>query len=973
MPPEPAPDLEALFAAALEYEGASQAAFLDRACAGNPALRSELEDLLRWHERAELQGGGLSAVSEATQAASALLRARSLASGQFGPYAVERFLGEGGTGIVYRAVDRRSGHTVALKVGSVRTILDPDGRRRFEHSAAASMRLDHPNIARVIETGVEQDVPYVAMEFVDGRTLADILRTGKLKPAPALSIGRQIAEALHAAHGLGIIHRDLKPGNIMVSPDGNAKVLDFGLCHAVAGRETVAHTRTGLMLGTPGYTAPELARGIEPSPLSDIFSLGAVLYEMLTGVPPFRGPTAAATISSVLRDQPTPMRDVPLAMQWLVEDCLEKMPSRRPQSAASVANTLTRQGLQLAAGGLRVRPAWDGLRAKVRRTSRRKIIALAAGLAVCGLVASAYRHRPSTRMLEVRQITFDKGTLNTEPALSGDLKWIAFSSDRSGEGNLDLWVVSTAGGPPRRLTRQEINARQPEFSPDSRALLFRSDREGGGIFRTGLDARDGAPASSLFAAGGLRPRFSPDGKRVVYWTGLDGSGDLLAPGASRIYVKAVGGGEPRQVCPEFSAAAYPIWSPDGKSILFVGRRNGGRSGDPQVWMTHVDACTPTPVGSRADFQGSNPEFVISLEKWLPGGRLLFRNEGDSATNGLFELEFAMATGARLGAVKRVTQPVNNLRAASVVDEFTLAYAVVQRDASLWAIPLDPSGAAVAAPGRVVACSSPNCIPALSPDGRVLFYSRLESDWEFVRRDLTSAVETILERTGVSSPWPFLAGPQLEMVYSRLTGLEKYTTMRVSAKSGARQAVCQDCIELWDVSPSGRFLLGASGLQQRTIAVIDINGHHRSELLRHPEWNLYRASFSPDERSVLFTAKMAPDRSQILVADFSEGTCPPPWAWVPVSDGVGYDGPAHWSPEGDRIYFTSARDGHRCFYVRPWDRQRHVPAGPISAVRHFHGESESPGLIPQSLFGFAVARDKLVFEMGHQVGDIWFVK
>jgi hypothetical protein len=212
-----------------------------------------------------------------------------------------------------------------------------------------------------------------------------------------------------------------------------------------------------------------------------------------------------------------------------------------------------------------------------------------------------------------------------------------------------------------------------------------------------------------------------------------------------------------------------------------------------------------------------------------------------------------------------------------------------------------------------------------------------------------------------------------MVYSRLTGLEKYTILRVSAKSAVREVVCRDCDQPWDVSPSGRYLLGVSGLDRRTVSLVDTVNHHNSGLLSHPQWNLYRASFSPDERSILFTAKMAPDRSQILVADFYEGTCAPPRAWVPVSDGAGYDGPAHWSPDGNRIYFTSTRDGHRCFYMRPWDRERHAPAGPIRAVRHFHAESESPGLIPQSLFGFAVARDKLVFEMGHQVGDIWFVK
>jgi len=263
MHPDGTPDLESLFAAALERYGADRGAFLKRACAGNPELRAEVDSLLEWHERAEAGGAGqLPPISRAAQSAAALLRLRSMSAVEFGPYRIERWLGEGATGIVYSAEDTRSGQTVALKVGSARTILDPDGRRRFERAAAASRHLDHPHIARVVDCGVEQGVPYVAMELVAGRTLAEILRAGKLTCAAALSIARQVAEALAAAHESGIIHRDLKPANIMIGEGGEAKVLDFGLCHAASGGETIANTKTGFVLGTPAYLAPEVAKEI---------------------------------------------------------------------------------------------------------------------------------------------------------------------------------------------------------------------------------------------------------------------------------------------------------------------------------------------------------------------------------------------------------------------------------------------------------------------------------------------------------------------------------------------------------------------------------------------------------------------------------------------------------------------------------------------------------------------------------------
>jgi hypothetical protein len=162
----------------------------------------------------------------------------------------------------------------------------------------------------------------------------------------------------------------------------------------------------------------------------------------------------------------------------------------------------------------------------------------------------------------------------------------------------------------------------------------------------------------------------------------------------------------------------------------------------------------------------------------------------------------------------------------------------------------------------------------------------------------------------------------------------------------------------------------SGPNIRTISLLDTANGRETELLRHPQWNLYRATFSADEASVLFTAKLSPERSQIFVARFQNGRCDS--EWVPVTGAAEYNGPAYWSPSGDQIYFASNADGHRCFYARGWDSRSGRPAGPVRPVHHFHAISPSPGLIPQSLFGFAVARDKLVFPMGERRSNIWLV-
>lgn len=976
MEPADAGKIEEIFCGALELRGADRLAYLDRACPDDARLRSEVDSLLECHERAEAGDAGiLAATSGEAPSVAALLRARSLASGQFGLYAVEEWLGEGATGIVYRALDTRSNQTVALKVGSPRTLLDPDSLRRFKQAATASKDLNHPHIARVWETGVEQGVPYLAMEFVDGRSLAEVMRGERLSLAAVMRLGREIASPLASAHANGLIHRDLKPANVMVGPDG-AKVLDFGLCHAAAGRESIAGTETGPLLGTPGYLAPELARGLAPSPRSDLFSLGAVLYEMLAGVPAFPGETSVARLSSVLHGRPAWPRGVPAAVLRIVERCLEKEPSRRPASAAEVASAFGKLEQGLSSGRVRVRPVWDRLASRASRLSRRAAIGAAAGvLALGGAVAGIWLRQPAHRPF-LTQVTFDRTALNKDPAISPDRRWIAFASDRGGDGNLDLWLVPASGGNARRLTRQEINTRQPEFSPDGRTVLYRSDRNGGGIYQVSVDEAAGSTVPTRLVAGGLRPKFSPDGKRIAYWTGLDTSGDVMGPGASKVYLMPVKGGGSRQICPKFASAAYPIWSPDGKSLLFTGRRRFPYDPpDPIVWITGIDDCAAIPLGTPASFNNIDQPLGTPVvpERWLKGGRLLFREMEHVHATGLLEVRFSISTGNIREPPKGVGLPVNGVNGVSVLDESTIALAQLRYDTSLWTMPLDSAGGGDGPPGRFVECAAEECIPSLSPDGAVLFYSRLENKWEFVRREFGKDQETIVEGPGPSSAWPFVAGREADLLYLKPSGYDVFSIVRVLGKSGKREIFCGRCPELWDVSGSERWLLGMSGRERRTVSLVETATQRVTELLSHPQWNLYRASFSPDERSIVFTAKLAPDRSQVLVAGSDGRRCAPPEAWVAISGATEYNGPARWSADGTRIYFVSQQDGHRCFYSRAWDRARCTVSGPITAVRHFHAEGESPGLIPQSLFGFAVARDKIVFAMGKQFGDIWLFR
>ncbi|HZI94050.1 MAG TPA: protein kinase [Patescibacteria group bacterium] len=275
---------------------------------------------------------------------------------RLGPYEIIGHLGAGGMGIVYRARDPRLGREVAIKVLADDMAADPDWLRRFEREARAVGALNHPNIVTVYDIGKAEDAPYVVMELLEGQTLRDRLRAGALPPRKATELATQIARGLAASHERGIVHRDLKPENVFLTLDGRAKILDFGLATlrrpdttTGSGDGTLSGLTTrGTIVGTVGYLSPEQARGQEADARSDIFAFGAVLYEMLAGAPAFLRPSAAETLSAVLRDD-QPALGVPQGLERVVRRCLEKIPSERFASARDLAFALEASSLGPAA------------------------------------------------------------------------------------------------------------------------------------------------------------------------------------------------------------------------------------------------------------------------------------------------------------------------------------------------------------------------------------------------------------------------------------------------------------------------------------------------------------------------------------------------------------------------------------------------------------------------------------------------
>ena len=261
-------------------------------------------------------------------------------------YEVQDELGRGGMGVVYRAWDQRLHRPVAIKMLLAGDFARSDERERFEREAEAAAGLRHPNIVQVYHVGELEGRPYFTMEFVEGGSLDETLAVAPLAAGPAAALLATLAEAVQAAHDRGIVHRDLKPGNVLLTADGTPKIADFGLARRLD--DGAGLTRSGVPLGTPNYMAPEQALGLTHSigPAADVYALGAILYEALTGRPPFRADTTAETLRQVVEQEPAPPSrwnsTVPRDLEVICLKCLRKESDRRYASAAALAEDLRR-------------------------------------------------------------------------------------------------------------------------------------------------------------------------------------------------------------------------------------------------------------------------------------------------------------------------------------------------------------------------------------------------------------------------------------------------------------------------------------------------------------------------------------------------------------------------------------------------------------------------------------------------------
>ena len=439
-------------------------------------------------------------------------------------------------GRVYKARDTRLGRLVAIKLLPEARRADADRRARFIQEAKAASALNHPNIITIHEIGEQDGQTFIVMELVDGRPLNELIPRKGMRLTEALRIAAQVADALTSAHAAGIVHRDLKPANIMVDAHGRVKVLDFGLAKlfvpaasAAAAADELASTvamdqpvtEEGVILGSVPYMSPEQAEGKPVDARSDIFSFGAVLYEMITGQRAFRGESRVSTLAAVVEKDPQPPSEssstTPPELDRLIARCLRKDVNRRSQNMADVKLALEELRDESESGKL-PRPAAAPVAGARRWVWPAVVIA-------CVLIAAAaltwtYLNLGGTQSKApaLTRVSPDDGHSYSHPAISPDGEFVAYISDRS--GSEELWLQQVGGGDPIQLTRSKDAVGYPAFFPDGRRILYITTSEDGR--KSSIDAIStlGGESQILIQGGRMMneaPMLSPDGRQIAYF------------------------------------------------------------------------------------------------------------------------------------------------------------------------------------------------------------------------------------------------------------------------------------------------------------------------------------------------------------------------------------------------------------------------------------------------------------------------
>ncbi len=616
---------------------------------------------------------------------------------------------------MYKARDTRLNRFVAIKVLPAERLADEGRKQRFIQEAQAASALNHPNIISIHDIAIDNGRDYIVMEYVPGKTLdALIPRTG-MRLGEFLKIAIQVAEGISVAHGAGIIHRDLKPSNIMISESGLVKILDFGLAKLTergavtddgATRTLKLRTDEGTVMGTAAYMSPEQAEGKPVDARSDIFSLGAVLYEMATGRRAFTGDSQAAIMAAVLNKEPRPPRemapDVPAELDRVITRCLRKDPARRQHGMTDVKLLLEELKDESESGKLATAAASKSLR-------RWPWVAAAAALAMVAAGTGWWLSRSHEELPpRVVPLTTFAGS-EDQPSFSPDGNQVVFSWNGEKQDNWDLYVKMIGSATALRLTTDAADDLYPAWSPDGRQIAFLKYGQRTGIY---LISPLGGPEQKIanFDAAPGAPAWSPDGKFLIvakYHPELKPAVD-----AGALFLVPVQGGEPRPFLAPTPGRWYqdPAFSPVGRSLALAFCNGTTRSSYCDVLIVGLNADL-LPQGKPR--QLTAPTTNIAGMAWTPDGRSLICSAGRSP-NEHFLFRIDLAGGGEPKRLEIASQGAFSPAVALKANRLAFSRAIYDTD--VWQLQ------AGGKPEPFLVSSLPDTSAQFSPDGRRIAFA-----------------------------------------------------------------------------------------------------------------------------------------------------------------------------------------------------------------------------------------------------------
>lgn len=895
---------------------------------------------------------------------------------KIGPYEIEDTLGQGGMGVVYKAVDAQLGRPVALKFLTGDALADTDAKARFLQEARAAAALDHPHICGVYQISEDDGQVYIAMPFLEGQGLDRKIAAGPLPLAEAVEIAVQIADALEEAHKKEIVHRDLKPANVIVGDRGrgrlHAVLMDFGLARLA---NVTRLTREGRQMGTAAYMSPEQVMGSSVDGRTDLWSLGVVLYEMTAGSTPFPAEYEQALFYAIQNEDPEPLTalrsGVPMELERITFKCMAKDPAQRYQTATDLLVDLNNLKAELETGKSRVRPSSrgqsapptapvepnresrpDGSPAEAPATTSPGALAAAAvvgaGLASLGawlFLGAGAAPRTGPVDYEIRRATWD-GRLSSFPALSPDGDLLAYSSDRAGNGDLDIWVQQVDGGGLVRLTDTPEDESYAVFSPDGTEICF--TRTGVGLFT--IPAIGGEPY--LVASGAVAGSYSPDGKMLAYVReGSEAGGAFYQP---------VSMGEPVRAFAGLDSHGTVIWSPDGSKLIARGRNDEGVA---DWWAWSIEDGGLTALNAAAAFRDAGFSFPTTGMVRRVGRTVVLGGGGE-----IYRASIS-SDGTSIGKLERLTFGAGLEALPTASEDGRVAFMNARQRRDMWSIEVDArSGGSAGRLQRLTLSEASDSAGHVSPDGKQLVW--ISDRWgsrDLWTRTLPDGAEVNLSLDAAQQRRPLLSPDGDRVVYLVREDDKDVLYVRPVA-GGAGRTLCADCGVPRSWSPDGKYLLYE---KNRGTYALEVGGAPaETPLFGEADQSALQAAFSPDGTWVAF--RTTGDSYGLRIAPFRGAETVPSSEWVTVNDDDSASFPA-WSANSLRLFYYSKQSGSTDIWSQSLNASGKTPSGDPVVVKSFPRQRHSLSLIQTADQALVYGGGRLFFPMSELDGEIWIME